>query len=83
MRPPEFTGGNPCSCAEPLHRADAMLGFNEAAGIHRRKPVSDRLSPAGRAARRRCSFNEAAGIHRRKPGVQQKASDNSPDLALQ
>ena len=38
MRPPEFTGGN-----RPTRLADALEyghfdGFNEAAGIHRRKP---------------------------------------------
>ena len=35
MRPPEFTGGNPCM----LRRKGYTLakGFNEAAGIHRRK----------------------------------------------
>ena len=36
MRPPEFTGGN----RETLGGTHdlAVLGFNEAAGIHRRKP---------------------------------------------
>ena len=39
-----------------------QFGFNEAAGIHRRKPaLSARL--IGLSA---CRFNEAAGIHRRK-----------------
>ena len=64
MRPPEFTGGN------DRHRDYLRLRvrslhhrFNEAAGIHRRKPR--RTAPGTR-----CSlgcFNEAAGIHRRKP----------------
>ena len=37
MRPPEFTGGN----ASPLpYRQVAGIRFNEAAGIHRRKPTS-------------------------------------------
>ena len=35
MRPPEFTGGN-SSCR--LHPAARSRCFNEAAGIHRRKP---------------------------------------------
>ena len=34
MRPPEFTGGN-AIIRRPYHRA--RRGFNEAAGIHRRK----------------------------------------------
>ena len=35
MRPPEFTGGNPASgCGAPCRTSS----FNEAAGIHRRKP---------------------------------------------
>ena len=35
MRPPEFTGGNPPStCSSPTW----SWCFNEAAGIHRRKP---------------------------------------------
>ena len=38
------------------------LGFNEAAGIHRRKPAAS----AHRSPGRRIRFNEAAGIHRRK-----------------
>ena len=38
-------------------------GFNEAAGIHRRK----RGGFFGRWSRLRNRFNEAAGIHRRKP----------------
>ena len=59
MRPPEFTGGN-----DPSQRRDQgrAVGFNEAAGIHRRKPAWS--GPARRRNRR--SFNEAAGIHRRK-----------------
>ena len=59
MRPPEFTGGNPLAAAG---RHSVNPCFNEAAGIHRRKPGilrgSQRL-PLG-------CFNEAAGIHRRK-----------------
>ena len=39
------------------------LGFNEAAGIHRRK-LHENVS----ALEPSISFNEAAGIHRRKPG---------------
>ena len=60
MRPPEFTGGN-------MHGHDEILarlhpGFNEAAGIHRRKQPAGRLHGLPTE-----SFNEAAGIHRRKP----------------
>ena len=40
-----------------------MLGFNEAAEIHRRKRAPGR----GGAVRVSRCFNEAAGIHRRKP----------------
>ena len=39
MRPPEFTGGNVWLAARDA--AGAMLGFNEAAGIHRRKPAQE------------------------------------------
>ena len=60
MRPPEFTGGNGSPVNSANHRVAA--GFNEAAGIHRRKPRSSGASSAAS-----CSFNEAAGIHRRKP----------------
>ena len=35
MRPPEFTGGNPRP--KRLHGTQSPRGFNEAAGIHRRK----------------------------------------------
>ena len=59
MRPPEFTGGN--GRARILGRGPAPR-FNEAAGIHRRKPDT-RASAAPRWSQ---SFNEAAGIHRRK-----------------
>ena len=60
MRPPEFTGGNPMGTGAP-DRLGAG-GFNEAAGIHRRKPSSCgcQLFHAS------LGFNEAAGIHRRK-----------------
>ena len=36
MRPPEFTGGNLRRMGADLRRGE--LWFNEAAGIHRRKP---------------------------------------------
>ena len=36
MRPPEFTGGN---AGFAPGRRGGYAGFNEAAGIHRRKPV--------------------------------------------
>ena len=40
MRPPEFTGGNPYM-AMPAHTfGQRWYGFNEAAGIHRRKPIT-------------------------------------------
>ena len=58
MRPPEFTGGN--NGTYPTLTATHVC-FNEAAGIHRRKP--------GFRSRSCCipnRFNEAAGIHRRK-----------------
>ena len=58
MRPPEFTGGNRCSWCGTDSRS---WSFNEAAGIHRRKPSTRRTTrPPGTC------FNEAAGIHRRK-----------------
>ena len=44
MRPPEFTGGN---SAESLHHLMVRVsGFNEAAGIHRRKPSPRAAAPA-------------------------------------
>ena len=43
----------------------SLPGFNEAAGIHRRKRGYDGGAGLVRAAR----FNEAAGIHRRKLGT--------------
>ena len=58
MRPPEFTGGNSISLPE---FALTYACFNEAAGIHRRKP---RTVPY--RDREKWGFNEAAGIHRRK-----------------
>ena len=36
MRPPEFTGGN-LPAKDATGRAGFARGFNEAAGIHRRK----------------------------------------------
>ena len=59
MRPPEFTGGN---LQDFFHHPQNQLSFNEAAGIHRRKP-SIRWLPRQHWS----CFNEAAGIHRRKP----------------
>ena len=48
MRPPEFTGGNP-SATRPS--GYGIPGFNEAAGIHRRKrPHPPRLEGAGEGA---------------------------------
>ena len=61
MRPPEFTGGN-MSLPFTSEKQGLPPRFNEAAGIHRRKPGARyRLSCAPYR-----SFNEAAGIHRRK-----------------
>ena len=57
MRPPEFTGGN-LDFGPTQPRGNC---FNEAAGIHRRKPAAIRFAPLGGYR-----FNEAAGIHRRK-----------------
>ncbi len=59
MRPPEFTGGNEWGWYGTCSRA---LGFNEAAGIHRRKHEW----VAYAIGRGWACFNEAAGIHRRK-----------------
>ena len=59
MRPPEFTGGNWFIASGYGRNASS---FNEAAGIHRRKPPSKRFFYPASDAR----FNEAAGIHRRK-----------------
>ena len=59
MRPPEFTGGN---ARIPRESGQRNLGFNEAAGIHRRKPgACGRLATVCAVC-----FNEAAGIHRRR-----------------
>ena len=60
MRPPEFTGGN---IRQRLKSRPHTSRFNEAAGIHRRKPSRG----APRSCIRGRGFNEAAGIHRRKP----------------
>ena len=58
MRPPEFTGGNKSKARATRNYSKR---FNEAAGIHRRKPEGlHRLTPGSKC------FNEAAGIHRRK-----------------
>ena len=40
MRPPEFTGGNK---SPPRRWAFLRIGFNEAAGIHRRKRTRSNL----------------------------------------
>ena len=42
MRPPEFTGGNRIVCTPVRIHLD---GFNEAAGIHRRKPRNRQSEP--------------------------------------
>ena len=44
MRPPEFTGGNRKTRRDV--EVQATAGFNEAAGIHRRKPAPPRLIDA-------------------------------------
>ena len=60
MRPPEFTGGNVCAAN---HRSSSSgVSFNEAAGIHRRKPSGAHWRQNAAPS----CFNEAAGIHRRK-----------------
>ena len=59
MRPPEFTGGNVSISDWDI---PGSFRFNEAAGIHRRKPPRWARSSRPRTIR----FNEAAGIHRRK-----------------
>ena len=60
MRPPEFTGGNPAASGRDA--SHHVRRFNEAAGIHRRKPGRElQATPT-----RYLGFNEAAGIHRRK-----------------
>ena len=61
MRPPEFTGGN---IQDGTNNGLVPGRFNEAAGIHRRKPTSQPVATSSLPSR----FNEAAGIHRRKPG---------------
>ena len=66
MRPPEFTGGN--GRARSSRSAEATR-FNEAAGIHRRKPATEHVQQPAKGS----SFNEAAGIHRRKLAVDQSA----------
>ena len=63
MRPPEFTGGNDFKSRSAVTLPFADTCFNEAAGIHRRKPSRKHN---GRASRSSLRFNEAAGIHRRK-----------------
>ena len=72
MRPPEFTGGN--RCTRPTASQPGSSRFNEAAGIHRRKPTARRPVIACAMP----SFNEAAGIHRRKPPYVR----NSPRSAI-
>ena len=44
MRPPEFTGGNGLQSSA---LSAVARSFNEAAGIHRRKPFYDELMDAG------------------------------------
>ena len=59
MRPPEFTGGK----GKTLNSVyGSTIGFNEAAGIHRRKDGRSYFICTSDFA----CFNEAAGIHRRK-----------------
>ena len=57
MRPPEFTGGNTGRPHHPVPPA-TRRGFNEAAGIHRRKPRKQALAPwtAGSASMRPPEF---------------------------
>ena len=51
MRPPEFTGGNPAATGR---RGRPDGGFNEAAGIHRRK--LDQRCSVGRCGGRHASM---------------------------
>ena len=75
MRPPEFTGGNPTPAGQA--RTDDR-GFNEAAGIHRRKlavvHIHSRAWQLG--------FNEAAGIHRRKRDVEAIYQDTDTGASM-
>ena len=64
MRPPEFTGGNRARRGQQRQNG-IQRGFNEAAGIHRRKLIVQTLSRSSLIAME-SGFNEAAGIHRRK-----------------
>ena len=75
MRPPEFTGGN---TADGWRYRFAANGFNEAAGIHRRKRASVRL----RLLMAHPRFNEAAGIHRRKHHRQHSARSRTPPASM-
>ena len=61
MRPPEFTGGNPCFS---VRLGDTPL----VASMRPPEFTGGNTTTAGRSRwrRRRQSFNEAAGIHRRK-----------------
>ena len=45
MRPPEFTGGNATPQETRLRCRRLLRGFNEAAGIHRRKHLLQTLTP--------------------------------------
>ena len=73
MRPPEFTGGNNNSSSK---RRVCYFGFNEAAGIHRRKQTFT----VAKWMHAQC-FNEAAGIHRRK--LDTSLGTNKEELGLQ
>ena len=67
MRPPEFTGGNAYN-----QKFDwSQPCFNEAAGIHRRKPPGSLTTYPFRPS----CFNEAAGIHRRKHEYEGRESE--------
>ena len=48
MRPPEFTGGNP-ELRLRLATTTLYTGFNEAAGIHRRKLRDDEVGTDAKA----------------------------------
>ena len=63
MRPPEFTGGN-VDILSASTICVCTISFNEAAGIHRRKPPD--VAHWTRTSATKLCFNEAAGIHRRK-----------------
>ncbi len=75
MRPPEFTGGNQIADYYDVDMID--VGFNEAAGIHRRKrPPRDFAAPRGALASMRPP--EFTGGNRRR-----RVGPRAPESGLQ